>query len=69
MMNQASVSQRDKEFAGLPCQYCGEPYGADDLARHTEPVHCGPCITCVDKPACFSCRLMYCVCDVHRYRG
>jgi hypothetical protein len=32
-------------------------------------VHCGPCITCVGKPACFDCRLMYCVCDVHQYRG
>jgi hypothetical protein len=49
--------------------HCGERYGPDELAHHTEPVRCGPCITCVDKPECFSCRLMYCVCDVHRYRG
>jgi hypothetical protein len=51
------------------CSSCGERFGPEEAARHTEPVHCGPCITCVDKPECFSCRLMYCVCDVHRYRG
>jgi hypothetical protein len=68
-MTQASVPQQETEFERLPCHYCGEPYESGDLARHTEPVHCGPCIQCVDKPACFSCRLMYCVCDVHRYRG
>ncbi|MEA5362562.1 recombination activating protein 1 [Amycolatopsis sp., V23-08] len=52
-----------------PCLYCGERYGPDDVARHTEPVHCERCITCAGKPACYDCRLMYCVCDVHRYRG
>ncbi|GGQ19994.1 recombination activating protein 1 [Streptomyces mutabilis] len=66
-MNHPSVPQRDTA-EHLPCHHCGA-YEPADQARHTEPVHCGPCITCVDKPACFSCRLMYCVCDVHRYRG
>ncbi|KAA9166060.1 recombination activating protein 1 [Amycolatopsis acidicola] len=68
-MNESSIPGQDKESAGLPCLYCGERYGPDDVRRHTEPVDCGPCITCVGKPACFECRLMYCVCDVHRYRG
>ncbi|MFJ8917704.1 recombination activating protein 1 [Amycolatopsis sp. NPDC102389] len=65
-MNQPTTTTRQER---LPCLYCGERYGPDDVARHTEPVHCERCITCVDKPECFECRLMYCVCDVHRYRG
>ena len=65
-MTRSSMPQHQEH---LPCLYCGERYGPDELALHTDPVHCGRCITCVDKPACFSCRLMYCVCDVHRYRG
>lgn len=68
-MNQSSIPQQDEGFERPSCLYCGEAYEPGDLERHTVPVHCGPCITCVDKPACFSCRLMYCVCDVHRYRG
>ncbi|ALE73776.1 recombination activating protein 1 [Pseudonocardia sp. EC080610-09] len=62
-------SSADSRYEHLPCSSCGQRFGPDEVALHTEPVHCGPCITCVDKPGCFSCRLMYCVCDVHRYRG
>lgn len=68
-MTRTPVPPQDEERTRLPCLYCGERYGPDDVARHTEPVSCGPCITCVGKPECFECRLMYCVCDTHQYRG
>ncbi|MEV0065792.1 recombination activating protein 1 [Amycolatopsis sp. NPDC050768] len=68
-MSQSSIPQQDNEIERLPCFNCGDSYESGDLARHTEPVHCGPCISCVDRPACFTCRLMYCVCEVHKYRG
>lgn len=67
-MNQSSVPQ-NADTERLPCPYCGDSYEPGDLARHNEPVQCGPCIQCVGKPACFTCGLMYCACDVHKFRG
>lgn len=67
-MTQSSLPQ-DADLGGLPCPYCGESNTSDDLAWHSEPVDCGPCIQCVGKPACFTCGLMYCACNVHKFRG
>lgn len=69
-MDQAAEARQDDGLERLSsCHYCGDAYEAGGIARHTEPVDCGPCIQCVGKPACFTCRLMYCACDVHKYRG
>ncbi|MBN9741392.1 recombination activating protein 1 [Amycolatopsis sp. A1MSW2902] len=68
-MSQSSTAKPERGAELLSCWNCGEDYRREDRARHTEPVRCGPCIVCAGKPACCSCRLMYCVCEVHRYRG
>jgi hypothetical protein len=49
-----------------PCFHCGEPYSAQDAARHTEPVNCQVCPRCRQMPACYTCRNMYCACQVHQ---
>ncbi|TWH20533.1 hypothetical protein JD82_02379 [Prauserella rugosa] len=66
-MNQSPSQGADTER--LSCPFCGDSYEPEDLARHSEPVQCGPCIQCVGKPACFTCGLMYCACEVHKFRG
>ncbi len=49
-----------------PCYRCGEPHTAEDAERHTEPVNCDVCPRCAMKPACYTCRNMYCPCEVHQ---
>lgn len=48
------------------CPRCREPISPQDVARHTEPVDCGNC-RCAGMPACYTCQLMYCACEVHKY--
>lgn len=67
--NEVAVPQQDDGFERLPCHYCGGSYEDGDLAQYTEPVNCGPCSQRVGKLAFLTCRLMFCVCDVRKYRG
>lgn len=48
------------------CHLCGEQYPPGDVARHTEPVACETCPRCRGMPACYTCRNMYCACEVHQ---
>jgi hypothetical protein len=50
-----------------PCYHCGESYTAVDAARHIEPVSCERCPRCKRMPACYTCRNMYCACEVHQH--
>jgi hypothetical protein len=67
MMNEAAVTEQDGNSARLPCYHCGESYTSVDAVRHTEPVSCDVCSRCSAMPACYTCRNMYCACEVHQY--
>jgi hypothetical protein len=54
------------DVARPPCFHCGEPYTLENAARHTEPVDCDVCPRCRQMPACYTCRNMYCACEVHQ---
>jgi hypothetical protein len=60
-------SDRGDDAARPPCYHCGESYTAVDAARHTEPVSCERCPRCKSMPACYTCRNMYCACEVHQH--
>lgn len=60
------MSTDDQADIRPPCFHCGEAYDPDDTARHTEPVACTVCPKCQGMPACFTCRNMYCACEVHQ---
>jgi hypothetical protein len=49
-----------------PCYQCGEPYALGDADRHLKPVDCTACPRCKGEPACYTCRNMYCACEVHQ---
>jgi hypothetical protein len=65
-MNDAAVTEQDVNSARPPCYHCGESYPSLDAARHTEPVSCDVCPRCSAMPACYTCRNMYCACEVHQ---
>jgi hypothetical protein len=54
------------DVARPPCFHCGEPYTPGNAARHAEPVDCDACLRCRQMPACYTCRNMYCACEVHQ---
>lgn len=54
------------EVARPPCFNCGESYTSVTMAWHTEPLSC-VCPRCQGMPGCYTCRNMYCACDVHQH--
>jgi hypothetical protein len=64
--NEAAVTEQHGNSARPPCYHCGEPYTSVNAVRHTEPVIC-ICPLCSAMPACYTCRNMYCACEVHQY--
>jgi hypothetical protein len=66
-MNDAADEGPGVDVMRPPCPRCGQPYPADEVAQHTEPVDCGGCHQCRGMPACFACGFMYCACDVHEH--
>lgn len=48
------------------CPRCREPIDPTDVARHADPIDCGPCFRCNGMPACYECGYMYCACTVHK---
>lgn len=66
-MPNIDVGDRGVDSIRPPCFYCREPYTSADAGRHTEPVNCKVCPTCTTMPACYTCRNMYCACEVHQH--
>jgi hypothetical protein len=64
MTGVAATEQEDTERP--PCYHCGEPYTSVNAVRHIEPVSC-VCPRCNKMPACYTCRNMYCACELHQY--
>lgn len=50
-----------------PCYRCGEAFIPEQAERHTAPVKCGVCPRCTMEPACYTCRNMYCPCEIHEH--
>ena len=67
MMSNIDLHNREDDGVRPPCYHCGEPYTAGDAGRHTEPVNCDVCQRCKMMPACYTCRNMYCPCEVHQH--
>jgi hypothetical protein len=65
-MPDIDVRDRGEDSARPMCYSCGEPYPSVDADRHTEPVSCDVCTGCKMMPACYTCRIMYCACEVHK---
>lgn len=50
------------------CYHCWESYDSQDAGMHTVLVDCeAVCPRCKQMPACYTCRNMYCACDVHQH--
>lgn len=49
------------------CFHCWESYDSLNAGRHTELVSCEACPRCKQMPACYTCRNMYCACEVHQH--
>lgn len=67
VMSGAGGTGRGDDTVRPPCYHCGEPYTSTDAVRHTEPVSCDVCPRCKTMPACYTCRNMYCACEVHQH--
>ncbi len=65
-MSSIAVRNRGEDSARPLCYHCREPYPSVDVDRHTEPVSCDVCPLCTMMPVCFTCRNMYCACEVHQ---
>lgn len=65
-MADIDVRDRGDDSARPMCYHCLQPYTAVDADRHTEPVNCDDCPRCKMMPACYTCRNMYCACEVHQ---
>ena len=65
-MPNIDVPIKGADSARPPCYHCGEPYAQGDAGRHTESVACDVCVRCKMRPACYTCRNMYCPCEVHQ---
>lgn len=65
-MNETTSTWRATDASRPPCYHCGEPYIPGDEARHIEPIICQRCPRCREMPACYTCRNMYCTCEVHQ---
>jgi|GEM_PF-5508020 len=48
------------------CYHCGEDIDPGNTDRHIVPVDCEACPRCRAMPACYTCRNMYCSCEVHQ---
>lgn len=57
----------DQQVRRPRCPNCTAEFTEDNVAWHTEPVHCTTCYRCTDKPACYTCGNMYCACKVHQF--
>jgi hypothetical protein len=66
-MPDIDIRDRSENNARPPCYHCGEPYMSGDAGRHAEPVSCDVCQRCKMMPACYTCRNMYCPCEIHQH--
>jgi hypothetical protein len=66
-MPNTDVRDREESKVRPPCYHCGEPYTSVHADRHTEPVSCDVCPRCKMEPACYTCRNMYCPCEIHQH--
>ncbi|TFD69590.1 recombination activating protein 1 [Cryobacterium sp. Hb1] len=67
-MSNIDVRNRGEASARPLCYHCLESYASADADRHTVPVSCeAVCPRCKMMPACYTCRNMYCACEVHQH--